>query len=284
MIIWLASYPKSGNTWVRSFIYSLLYSKNMSPDLEKIDIIKQYPTKIFFKNLVNNYNSFEEVSKQWIPSQNIINSDNKIKFFKTHHVICEFKKNKFTNLNNSVGAIYIVRDPRNVITSIKNHYSKDSYTSALEFITDENHCIDVENKTHIGINKKDILNTFISSWKTHYNSWKSFPKNFLLIKYEDLLNEPKKQFFKLANYIETILKIKIDEDKLDKIIELNDFVNLQKIENEKGFKESSLDKKNNKNKFFYLGPENKWQNLLSKDIKIKIEDKFYKEMKELNYI
>ena len=50
MIIWLASYPKSGNTWVRSFLYTLLFSKQNQVNLNKINVIDQYPTKFYFKN------------------------------------------------------------------------------------------------------------------------------------------------------------------------------------------------------------------------------------------
>ena len=46
----------------------------------------------------------------------------RIKFLKTHNMLCNIDKNYFTNSQNTLGAIYIVRDPRNVITSLKNHY------------------------------------------------------------------------------------------------------------------------------------------------------------------
>ena len=52
-----------------------------------------------------------------------MNLDNKIKFIKTHHVNCKIGTDSFTNLDNAKGVIYIVRDPRNVVTSIKNHFS-----------------------------------------------------------------------------------------------------------------------------------------------------------------
>ena len=95
MIIWLASYPKSGNTWIRSFIYSLLFSDNHKPDLRKIDIIDQYPTRKHFKNLVSNFNNFKEISKYWNVSQSKLNIDNKIKFLKTHHVNCKINNYRF---------------------------------------------------------------------------------------------------------------------------------------------------------------------------------------------
>jgi hypothetical protein len=285
MIIWLASYPKSGNTWIRSFLYTLLYSNNKEPDLDKIGVIDQYPLKRNFTKLTRNFNNFKEISNNWITSQEILNSDKKIKFLKTHHIFCEYFGNKFTNLNNTLGVIHIVRDPRNVITSIKNHYSKDTYEKAYDFITDNLHCIDTENISHSNINKKDILDTLISSWANHYNSWKKFPKNYLLVKYEDLIQNPYDSFKKITNYLKKLININFSEKEINKAIESNSFLNLKKIEERDGFKEKSINlNKNELNNFFYLGPKNKWQNLLPMAIKDKLEEAFFKEMKELNYI
>jgi len=285
MIIWLASYPKSGNTWIRSFLYSLLYSNNKEPDLDKIGIIDQYPLKKNFTKFTKNFNDFKEISKNWITSQEIINSDKKIKFLKTHHIFCEYYGNKFTNLNNTLGVIHIVRDPRNVITSIKNHYSKDTYDQAYNFITDNLHCIDTENISHTNLSKKDILDTLISSWANHYNSWKNFPKNYLLIKYEDLIQNPHNTFKKITNYLKKLININFCEEEINKAINSNSFLNLKKIEERDGFKEKSINLNKNKlNNFFYLGPKNKWQNLLPIAIKEKLEATFFKEMNELNYI
>ena len=284
MIVWIASYPKSGNTWIRSFLYSLLYSNDHIPDLDKIDVIDQYPTKKYFKKFIKNFNNFKEMSKYWDASQTELNLDRKIKFFKTHHMNCKITNNSFTKLENTLGVIHIVRDPRNVITSLKNHYSKKNYLEALDFISDPLHCIDVENKSHKNIDKTMILNTLISSWNNHYNSWKNFSKNYILIRYEDLEENPKKTFRKLTDYLKINLKLEIDTEKIDKIVELNSFENLKKIELSKGFKEAAINENNKKKEFFHLGPMNKWKNLLSTDIITKIETIFKKEMKELKYL
>ena len=66
-------------------------------------------------------NDFKEISRNWITSQQIINLDKKVKFFKTHHAYCKINNNYFTDSENTKAAIYIVRDPRNVITSLLNH-------------------------------------------------------------------------------------------------------------------------------------------------------------------
>ena len=123
MIIWLASYPKSGNTWIRSFLASLLFNKNNKADLDGISNIPQYPLRSHFKNLVNNIDDIKEISSNWVKSQSLINNDKKIKFFKTHHALCNYQGNNFTNLENTLGVIHIVRDPRNIISSLL--YSTD---------------------------------------------------------------------------------------------------------------------------------------------------------------
>ena len=91
MIIWLASYPKSGNTWVRSFLTSLLYNKNNEANLKDLVNIQQYPLRSHFTNLVSKIDDLSELSSNWILSQKIINQDKKIKFLKTHHALCKFK-------------------------------------------------------------------------------------------------------------------------------------------------------------------------------------------------
>ena len=76
MIIWLASYPKSGNTWLRSILSSLLYSNDGNFNFEKLKKIEQFPEKKFFKDFVNNFNSFDEIKENWILAQEKINLKN----------------------------------------------------------------------------------------------------------------------------------------------------------------------------------------------------------------
>ena len=132
MIIWLASYPKSGNTYVRAFLSAYYFSEDGQFDFSQISNIKQFPHERFFKQKVNN---ISEASRQWMPIQREINKDKKIRFFKTHSFLGNYQGNEFTSSETTLGAVYIVRDPRNVITSIKNHYSFDD-DQALKMITD----------------------------------------------------------------------------------------------------------------------------------------------------
>ena len=97
MIIWLASYPKSGNTWVRHFLASLIYSNQGKAGLEKLGFIMQYPKRDQFEKLVTNFDDFNQIKKNWINSQNLINLDNKLHIFKTHHILCSLGEDNFTD-------------------------------------------------------------------------------------------------------------------------------------------------------------------------------------------
>ena len=77
-----------------------------------------------FAGLLGNLKDLNSLSENWILSQKLINLDNKIKFFKMHHVMYNFGKNSFTNYENTFGVIQIVRDRRNIITSILNYFNK----------------------------------------------------------------------------------------------------------------------------------------------------------------
>ena len=285
MIIWLASYPKSGNTWVRSFLTSILYSieGNINfNDLNKLGA--QYPLRSQFKNFVKDFNNINEIKNEWINTQDFLNLDNKTKFFKTHHVNCKIGSSTFTNLNNTLGVIYIVRDPRNVITSILHHYHKSSYQEAKQFLFDEHNWLGfIKNEYEKNLEKK--IPTPISSWQNHYKSWIKREKNLLLIKYENLISNPNKEFSKIIKYIENSMEIKIDEEKINRAVHSCSFKNLSELELKSDFAESVIDKKKGKKKkFFNLGPSNDWKKLLDKDIRLEIEEKFKDEMLELGYL
>ena len=121
MIIWLASYPKSGNTWVKIFLNSILFSKDQI-DINKNNI-RLFPLRSDFNTLNVNIDNIKEFADNCLNAQNLINIDNKIKFFKTHNALWKLGEKTFTNEDNTLGVLHIVRDPRNLVTSLSNHSS-----------------------------------------------------------------------------------------------------------------------------------------------------------------
>ena len=276
MIIWIASYPKSGNTWVRSLLSSYLFSADGNFTFEMLNKINQFPSKLYLQSFLEQADNPEFVHKYWIPSQIEINSNNKTNILKTHSALCTIDQSPFTNKQNTLGAIYVVRDPRNVITSLSNHFDL-TINEALNFIKNEKKIIFTPGNQERY--KGDVQ--YIGSWANNYNSWsktKLFPT--IIVKYEDLLSNAKETFIKILNFLG---EKKIDK-KIDKVVSSCTFDFLKKKEEKEGFTESVNSKKNKKKiNFFNLGKENKWENLLDKKIEKKIRSLFHKEMQELGY-
>ena len=284
MIIWLASYPKSGNTWVRFFLISLLSNNNPDITLKDLHNIKQFPTKSQYdkSNISIDFNNLNEVSKHWLEVQKKINSNNKIRFFKTHNALCKINDNVFTNYETTLGTIHIVRDPRNIISSINNHFNHENIEESKKFILKEDKVTISKNSK---IKETYPLPQIIGSWKTHYNSWKQMKKNYLLIKYENLINSPFSEFKKISIYLEKIFKYKISDEQIQNAIKSSSFDKLKNIESKEGFSESVINEKTGyKNKFFFLGPKNNWKELIDEKTIYEINKKFKKEMEELGYL
>ena len=278
MIIWIASYPKSGNTYIRSFLASYFFSKKGIFDFDLLLKLHQFPNMKFSKFKTE---SIEEASKNWIYNQKQFFDRKKLNLVKTHNCLLQFKGNKFTTKNETLGAIYIVRDPRNLITSFTHHYSK-SYEQALKFMLDENSA-SVEKTAD-----NDHSNfTFLNSWSNHYKSWKNnIEFETMFIKYEDLENNKIEIFSKIVFFVNKLLKNndKLNEKKLLNAIKSTNFSNIKNKELNEGFEESITSKITGKKlNFFNLGFKNRYQKILKKDLKKKMNLHFKNDLKELGY-
>ncbi len=280
MIIWLASYPKSGNTWVRLFLKSYLSDdkKKFSINEKKDDEFKieRFPNIKVFKDMQINYDNFFEISKNWITIQDRINLNNKLNILKTHNAMCTVNKNKFTNKENTLGAIYVVRDPRDVAVSFSYHMGK-TLTEIVNNMIDKEYLISESDFT---TEKKVSGSTLLSSWSNHYNSWKNYKSiKSIIIKYEDLVRNTADKFYEIVLYLNELYGTKVDEKKILKSIELTNFKNLQNLEKEHGFEEITISKT-----FFREGKIGSWKQKLDEKLSKKIENEFKNEMIELGYL
>ncbi len=278
MIIWIASYPKSGNTWVRSFLTAYYFCENGVFDINKLSMIEDYPNKQFFRETVKQ----GEIHKHWESSQKDICAKKKAKFLKTHNSLITAFGNDFTKPKYTLGVIYVIRDPRNVISSVKNHNDLESYEKALSFMQDENKVL--EDYPHL---KNYAKTNIVNSWRINYQSWMS-NKFFrrLTIRYEDMVKNPQETFKKLIVFVNTLVRLKdeIDPKKLNNAIETTDFKSLQDIENQGNFGENVYSLRDNRKiKFFYQGPENDWKKNLDENMIKKMNEYFYKDLKFFKY-
>ena len=277
MFIWLASYPKSGNTFVRSLLSAYFFSKDGNFKFDLLNNIKQFPHLSFFVKLGLDLNDEEKLVQNYIKAQDLFNLKNSTQFLKTHSALLQ----GFTGPKQTLGAIYIVRDPRKVVISYANHFN-----------------ISIEKATHqllsfatlVGINPKDknrrTVTTHLTSWPLHFKSWKAFDKKrFLLIKFEDLVNDTEETFLKMLKFVHQIIgkQFVTDNQKIKNILKSTSFKNLQKLEKETYFSEKA--KYGNISKtFFKDGPNSIEKNVLDEKLRQKIEFYLSKEMSELGYL
>ena len=272
MIIWLASYPKSGNTLLRSMLSAYLFSNDGIFNFKLLPKIKQFPNKIILEELGINFEDPNEIIKNSVRAQETFNKKDSVGFVKTHNMLFNYKKKyPFTNLDNSLGVIYLVRDPRNVSLSYARHLDV-SIEQTVKFVT-------------LG---KGLQYDIMGNWSEHYQSWKLFMEDnkYLLIKYEDLITYREETFLKILKFIYSLRNINfsIDTNKLKNVIETTSLDNLKKLEEKDTFMESTKDSYGNKINFFDKGGKRNWSKELRKDMKVQIEKALNKEMMELGYL
>ena len=276
-IIFLASYPKSGNTWLRSIISSLIYNQGNFhfDDLQKIILFSQIAN---FNNLKNpHFDSkgnldFNWLSNNWINAQKNINSKKKeVVFFKTHSVRGIINNNFFTDESVCLAFIYIIRDPRDVVVSLSKHMGENIPDSLNKVLFEKNRMTSFYK-----------VNELISTWKNNIDSWMEFKKvPRLILKYEDMINDVDKGISTIANFLNTVtnLDIKTDNKFLESVKNSTSFNNLQSLENKYKFNEATIN-----TKFFRKGVVGEWRQVLTQKQVKQIEEELTIPMKQLAYL
>ena len=272
MIIWLASYPKSGNTLLRTMLSAYLFSRDGMFNFELLRNIKQYPNENVLDRMGIKLEDFDEIIKNSVKGQELYINRNSVGFCKTHNMLYNYKKKyPFTNLDNTLGVIYIVRDPRNVVLSYARHVGKP-IEETVKFVT-LGKCF-----------KHDIM----GNWSENYQSWKALKTNnkYLLIKYEDLVSKREETFLKILTFIFKLRKINfaLDNKKFENTIKTTTFDNLKKLEAKLTFLESAKNDKGEKINFFDKGQKRNWSTTLDRNLSDQIEYAFKKDMVELGYL
>ena len=270
-IVWIASYPKSGNTYVRLFLAHYIHSKKNKLDFNLLKKIPKFEKSENFNKILNKnilLHKFDYIKDSINVQKKIINKNSqKELIFKTHHFFGEIDGHHFTNKENTKCFIYLVRDPREVLVSYSNHSQMDISEQIKLFLSNDI------------VHLKDI--EMIVNWGLHYKSWKSFQKIVpnLFLRYEDLVTDPEKFFNKIIIFLSDFIDIHLDKKLLFKTIDLINFDKLKYEEKKEGFYEAMPN-----SIFFRSGKIDTWKKKLTKQQINQIEKFFFKEMRELLYI
>ncbi len=274
-ILWIASYPKSGNTWIRAIIASLFFSDDGVFQFKLFKKIPNFERKENYqfveslnKNDYINLSNLKIITKYRLEAQKRVNINyGNVAFFKTHSSNISINNLPYTNEETTLGLIYIVRDPRDIVVSYSHHKS-----------------LNIDNAINLILNESVIYNKnnpqILSSWNHHYNSWLSLKVPKLVIKYEDLLNDTEHSLRIITEYFSLNYKLEIInlEKKVKNILESTNFKKFQEYEKLFGFNEAK------KGNFFREGKSMQWKKELNKEQINKIEKAFRKNMITFGYL
>tara|TARA_B100000579_G_scaffold149761_1_gene121625 strand:- start:2885 stop:3757 length:873 start_codon:yes stop_codon:yes gene_type:complete len=285
---WLASYPKSGNTWVRAILSSLFFAKDYNFDFSLFDKITNFDSYENFnfikdKNIkdFNNLQNLSIISKYWTEAQKRLKSKKKYAIYKTHSCNVSIDNFIYADYKESDGLIYIIRDPRDLVISYSKHYRK-SLDESINDMTNQNFTI--TNSTP----EKTFHSILISRWDLHYKTWKNLNVPKILIRYEDLIYDTKKTISLIIDFFIKNYNFKFNniESGIDKIIETTSFNKLRNHEKKYGFNEASYFyfKDGKAEYFFRKGVAGTWKNILSKNQASLIESQFKNTMEEIGYL
>jgi len=292
-IFWISSYPKSGNTLVRSILTALFFTDDGKFGLEKLKNISQFEiTSLVEKNkhLFNdNYFKLGETALFYnyiekLQSKESLGFKQDFIFLKTHSGLFKIGKNPFTEEESTRGIIYIIRDPRDICISYSKHTGL-TINETIEFMINDYaiaNWVESPSKGNI-FNDHNRPKSVYSSWEKHVLSWTSIkwksPK--MVLKYEDLIINKKVIVNEIINFFEKNYSFEFENNnkKIENIITSTDFLKLKEEEKQKGFEEST-----NHDSFFSVGKKNQWKSILNNEQREKIEKKFNKVMKKFNYI
>ena len=270
-IIWLASYPKSGNTWVRAFLHNLLRNPNKPADINELDKF------CLGEDLASYYNQLDPRPCTEMTPKEIAELRPKVHqlltqafpdsvFVKTHNYLGEWEGAPLVNMECTAGAIYIVRNPLDVAISSALHFGVTIDEVIARMATTGNGSSTTDAKV------RQVFNT----WSRHVQSWTQTPSPSLhVVRYEDMLSQPIKTFGKVAKF----LGLSPSRARLKKAIANSSFRVLRKQEDEHGFRERS-----EHTRFFRSGQAGQWRKVLTSEQVAAIVSAHREQMERFNYV
>ncbi|WP_135502005.1 sulfotransferase domain-containing protein [Roseovarius aestuariivivens] len=270
-IVWLASYPKSGNTWLRIFLANYLANSPKPLGINQVQLFgfgdsKPQRYQQVAGGRVDTSNPHATLQLRARVLQAIVANNADVNFVKTHNIRGDAMQVELIPAKFTRSAIYVIRNPLDLVLSYARHYG----------LTPE--------KTVEAIGRSDNANApdasttwqFLGTWSEHVKSWTHgtrFP--VLPLRYEDMLDTPHESFSEALEF----LGITPDPDRLDRAIRFSSFDELSKQEEKSGFTERSP----HSERFFASGKSGGWKKDLSRDLIDKVRRDHKRMMKKYGY-
>jgi hypothetical protein len=276
-IFWVASYPKSGNTWMRAFIANLLLAKDRPLSLNEIGEACASEANIHWYTplLQDGDENVDALPQERIMAlrqqaqERIVGVNQHDVFIKTHSVNGQYLGYPLIRPEHTMGAVYIVRDPRDVVVSAADHWGL-----TLDEMID---CLAAPETETAPMPGRQVFEK-LSSWSGHVRSWtaQKMPWPTLVFRYEDLLADPVKRFGQLAKSV----GLSKDPARIRQVVEWTSFKQLQSMESQEGFVERS----NFSERFFRAGKSGQWRKHLTAAQVSRIERDHRTQMRRFGYL
>lgn len=228
-IVWLASYPKSGNTWIRSLMAHYFMPPGQAPDINNLRDFTTGDGRADFFDAAAGGTYAGNTLEEWLELRPkalrlIAASRPNHHFVKTHCQSIRFRDHDLIPSEVTAAAIYILRNPFDVAPSYARHMNTDVDTAIDRMMSPEN----------LMGSPRGIFDV-LGRWDDHVTSWTSSPGlSWYAMRYEDLLTRPGPMVRKM---LETFLKVPVDKPKLARAIKATSFDSLKKQEEKLGFRE-----------------------------------------------
>lgn len=274
-ILWLASYPKSGNTWTRAFLHNLLglLEGDETPyDINRIDEFTTWDisAKAYEKHMAaapSDDNKNEIAAARPKVQEDIANNTQGLAIVKTHHALVSDRGHATINFAVTSGAVYLVRNPLDVAISLSHHMSA-SVDDAIDMMADKGY--------ETPVTEKSVYEVY-GSWSLNVESWTRRPHRAVLVmRYEDMLAHPQRAFAKLSQH----LLLRPTETQLQTAVTRASFRELQLQEEAQGFRE----KPERAQKFFREGKAGQWREQLTRRQVRRIVKEHVAQMRRFDYI
>ena len=259
MIWWLASYPKSGNTWLRAVLHAAL--RGGSVDLGNLLPQGAVPTyrDVFEDELVvcsGDLDVADEFRLRPLATECHVQRRPTDMFCKTHDALVEVAPGvPVLPTSATAGAVYLVRDPRDIAGSLGHHFGL-TLSAAVDTLCDEQYRLGPASGQG-----GPALGTFVGDWSSHVESWMKAPFPVHVARYEDLLSDPLTAFGAILAF----LGRPIADCQLQDVIAATRFDVLRDRERQGGFSEAPVGRP-----FFRQGKAGAWRSELSEDMLARI--------------
>lgn len=271
-IVWLASYPKSGNTWVRAFLANVIANRATPVSLAELPA---------FGRLEADPELFSRIAGQPSTQLNfdqlcalrpqvhaaLAASSPRTLLVKTHSMWGMHNGVPLLTPQVGAGAVYVVRNPLDVAISMSHHFAI-GIDAAIELLGDDR---------AITENSDLFVAEYLGAWSTHVKSWADVEgPNIVVVRYEDMIEKPAKTFGRIGKLIGT----GNDRERVERAIKHSNFASLANMERRDGFVEVPIKGKH----FFRAGRANQWREGLTREQVKRIVERHREQMQRFRYV